>query len=211
MASPLLLGMRSSIISLSKLTLKIKETSLYTSHECVVTNGNSCSYKRYVYGENGFRIDPIELNGLRRFVREITDTEIELPDEALTDAAKTCGTLFRGKIHTVFGVIGVEVYTHKGRIAFHQILIGYHKSLNGRGCFHRLICRGKNTLKQRVRCFSLRLVNDGELLVNVLFGLYEYTAVHKGGYASRYSRPIFIWIVFRRAGNHCNFCFGSNK
>ena len=50
---------------------------------------------------NGFRIDPIELGRLRRFVREITEAEIALSDEELADAVKMCGTLFEGKVYTV--------------------------------------------------------------------------------------------------------------
>jgi len=50
---------------------------------------------------NGFRIDLIELGRLRRFVREITDADIALTDDELTEAVKMCGTLFEGKIYTV--------------------------------------------------------------------------------------------------------------
>lgn len=50
---------------------------------------------------NGFRIDLIELGRLRKFVHEITGADIALSDDELTEAVKTRGTLFEGKVYTV--------------------------------------------------------------------------------------------------------------
>jgi len=51
--------------------------------------------------KNRFRIDPIELGRLRRFMREITDADVTIADDELAEAVKMFGILLDGKVYIV--------------------------------------------------------------------------------------------------------------
>lgn len=84
---------------------------------------------------NGFRYNSqIELNKLRRYLLDSCGIELALSDKELSNVAKSCGTIFKGKVYVVNNVTYDQIkfyaeryFDNGGRVIFYEAFFSKHE------------------------------------------------------------------------------------